>query len=554
MMQKGALAAPFLFAGAAFAAAGSLVASPSLWLGALVAVLAAALCQPQRRTPGVTPLAVAVAAYATWTVPNDLFNSAYNAAGVFHPMFLVAGFVLARGCDEAERDRLFVALAGGALLLVLWGLWQAASGDGRAHAHFETPNTLATVVNLFLAPLAVAIALGAKRRMVLAAACLLAAGLAATLSRGGFVALAAGLGVAWLFSRSSFTFSASARVLGVLGAGGVLGALAVRWPEWAARSSAPGAQLTDLATTLNATLGSRGELYRLAGSIAGERPWTGIGYLGFHDLLEARRMQVPSYGAENITYFAHDDYLQTLVELGVPGVLLLLAIVALPFVLARTRSADSRSSQVVLCTLAALATMAVHAVGDFPFYVPLCLLLFGLGLGVVDRLTSGASVKRHWSSPWARFAAIVATAGLAFLLVLPPAAEAAAAYGNRNWRTGEGVPAAFGFELARRLQPRDWRYHWFAGQFWLAQARQGNRAAAQLADRAFAAATQANPAEPRPILGRLAIQLGFSPLLEQPQSATTLRGWAEHALELAPLNPAVRRDHAAALEQLSRAR
>ncbi|MGH9142547.1 MAG: hypothetical protein ACRD2I_15560, partial [Vicinamibacterales bacterium] len=59
---------------------------------------------------------------------------------------------------------------------------------------------------------------------------------------------------------------------------------------------------------------------------------------------------------------------------------------------------------------------------------------------------------------------------------------------------------------------------------------------------------------PRPILGRLAIQLDFSAFVDRPQSPETLRGWAERALTLAPLNPAVRRDHAAALEKLSRAR
>ena len=35
---------------------------------------------------------------------------------------------------------------------------------------------------------------------------------------------------------------------------------------------------------------------------------------------------------------------------------------------------------------------------------------------------------------------------------------------------GEGRAAAFGFELAQRFEPRDWRYHLYAGQFWLSEA------------------------------------------------------------------------------------
>lgn len=539
-MDKGALFAPFVFVGAVFAAAGSLAASPSLWLGSIASLVAAMACQPERRAPWVAPLALAVGAYGAWTVANDFFNTTYNAAGVFHPMLLVAGFALGRGCDEHERDRLFALWVAGASLLALWGLGQALSGGGRAHAHFETPNTLATVLNLALAPLAIAVTLGERRRIVLAAAVPLAAGLGATLSRGGFIALAAGLGVAWLFSRRSFTRPAPGRLLAVLAAGAVLGALA--------------AQLGGIASTLNATLGSRGELYRLAWSVAGKGPWTGIGYLGFHDLLEMRRAEVPSYGVANVTYFAHNDYLQTFVELGLPGAALLVAIVVLPFVLVRTRNRVAQTARAVPCALAALAAMAVHALGDFPFYVPLCLLAFGFALGVVDRALAGASLDRRWQAPKARLTAIAMAAILGYLVLPPAAAEAAAAYGDRHWRSGQGVSAAYGFELARRLQPRDWRYHWFAGQFWLAQARQGNPAAAPLADRAFAAAMQANRAEPQPIFGRLAIQLGFARLLERPQSVDTLRAWAERALALAPLNPAVRRDHAAALQQLAGAR
>jgi len=133
-------------------------------------------------------------------------------------------------------------------------------------------------------------------------------------------------------------------------------------------------------------------------------------------------------------------------------------------------------------------------------------------------------------------------------------ARAASLYGERSWRSGQGEPAAFGFELARRLQPRDWRYHWYAGQFWFAQAAYGGKKeAANLADHAFAAAIRANAADPRPLLGRLATQLRFAPLLGDRQPTQVLRDWADRALALAPLDSSVRRDHAAALAQLGTA-
>ena len=44
---------------------------------------------------------------------------------------------------------------------------------------------------------------------------------------------------------------------------------------------------------------------------------------------------------------------------------------------------------------------------------------------------------------------------------------------------------------------RDWRYHWYAGQFWHAVARGGNRRAGELAEAAFAAGRAANSREVR---------------------------------------------------------
>jgi hypothetical protein len=312
------------------------------------------------------------------------------------------------------------------------------------------------------------------------------------------------------------------------------------------------ATLGSVVSTLPSSLGSRVELYRLALAAAAEHPWLGAGYLGFRSLLEVHRAEVPSYATENITYFVHDDYLQTLIELGVPGLLALLALIVVPFW--RARASDATRTDVVsrYAPLAGIATMAIHALGDFPFYVPVCLLGFGILVGHVDAATAAETRSVRLPAAPARLALLVSAVALAIVLLPPPLAEAAAAYGNRSWRHADAESAAYGFELARRLEPRDWRYHWYAGQFWYAQAQAGNAAAAPLADQAFAAAIAANAQEPRPLLSRIATQMRFAAWLEHPQAAATLRDWAERALALAPLNPAVRRDHAAALERLSR--
>lgn len=487
-----------------------------------------------------------------WVIANGFVNTTYTSAAIFHPALLAAGFMAWRAFGARARHAAAAAVLAAMALLACWALWQAASGQGRAHAHFETPNTLATVLNLALAPLLFRIAYGDSRRGVLGLALLLTAALVSTLSRGGFIALACGLLTTSLLFHVRPSRDGVARSLSVLGSGAIAGVIAMQAPLWlTSHAIAPEAQLQGIASTLGSTLDSRIELYRLALWAVGEHPWLGTGYLGFNPLFEAHRAQLPSYTSENVTYFVHNDYLQTLVELGLPGLMALLAIVMLPFGLARRSAPPAMERLSLYAPLAGIATMAIHALGDFPFYVPLCLLLFGASLGEVDRrLAQERRTAPRTIAPRAGWVTIGGAALIALLLLPPPLAEAAAWYGERGWRKGIGESAALGFELARRLQPHDWRYHWYAGQFWYAQAQAGNRAAAQLADEAFAAAIQANPADPRPLLGRIAVQLRFAKLLEQPQAAGTLRGWAERALALAPLNPAVRQDYAAALAQL----
>ena len=135
-------------------------------------------------------------------------------------------------------------------------------------------------------------------------------------------------------------------------------------------------------------------------------------------------------------------------------------------------------SPAIVAASAALASMAAHALVDFTFYVPICLLMYGAGMGFLDtRLSSAGADHTQPSLPKGRlrrgaFAALATLA--AWALATPVAAQAAAGYAHRQWQAARGESAAYWFEVARRVEPRDWRYHWYAGQFWYAQA-QANR-------------------------------------------------------------------------------
>jgi O-antigen ligase len=274
----------------------------------------------------------------------------------------------------------------------------------------------------------------------------------------------------------------------------------------------------------------------------------GTGYLTYRYALEKHRVHVPSYGASGETWFVHNDYLQLLQETGPIGLLALLGITLYPLGVAYRRlpglSRDERPPVVGIA--GALAAMSVHGLVDFPFYVPYCLLLYGALLGALDRrLGEIAPSPPLGARPSLIFragrVAVITVAAVIFMR--PVAAEAAAEWGLRKSVAGEQQAAAFWLGAAQRVESRDWRYHWYAGQFWIAQAAQsGNREAARLAAEAFAAGFEANPLEVRNLLGKVTVHRHYRQLLDDPADAATIKGWLAQAADLAPMNADVRRE------------
>ncbi|MGH8737000.1 MAG: O-antigen ligase family protein, partial [Burkholderiales bacterium] len=315
----------------------------------------------------------------------------------------------------------------------------------------------------------------------------------------------------------------------------------------------------DAAARLESSL-SRLELYAVAIKAYRAHPLLGSGYLTFPYVLERHRAEVPSYGTDQITYFAHNDYLQLLLETGPLGLLSLCALGILPFALGLRALRQLRAEQRVhmVAAVAGLATMSAHGLVDFPFYVPACLVLFGALLGALDRLLAEAGVGRLpvLALPRVPRAARAARAGAimlaAFFLAQPVAAEGAALWGQRQLGIGRSLSAAYWLQVASRLQPRDWRYHWYLGQFWQGQAFAGGSAdAVRFALREFDAGLRANPLEVRDLVGRIATYRLLGERLAAPASAAALDAWSREALAMAPLMPLVRRERQRVIEHIA---
>lgn len=545
-LSQGALAGPFFFVAFAAACAGSRLGAVTPWFLAALA-LGASAWAARARPLRLTPIAVSVVLLGALIVLNSmLWSPAYTAAGLYHPLLLLAAYVaVVRSSAQAEK-----AMASSALLavsgLALWGVAELGLlGTARAQAVFETPATYAAILNLALVPLAGAVLTGNRGKVVLVAITLLAAAAFAAQSRGGLVALAAGIAVAVVLARRvrlleprSFALLCAALVLGWTLTAGL-------------RTSVPsaGAPLPGAEARAESSL-SRLELYALSWRTWQDHPVAGTGFHTFRYALEQGRASVPSYGRSHETWFVHNDYLQMLQELGFPGLITLLGITALPLLLAvrRLRVALREEHVAIIASAAALAAMSVHALVDFPFYVPACLVLYGAWLGALDKRIGAAQPRvasRMRMPAWKRAARAGAWALGAVMLLRPVVAEAAAEYGLRMSAAGASRSAAFWLETARRIEPRDWRYHWYAGQFWDGQAAvAGKPDAARLAAEAFAAGFEQNPLEVRNLLGTIAVHRRYADLLDTPADARTLQRWRAQAALLAPYHPAVTAERA----------
>jgi hypothetical protein len=190
--------------------------------------------------------------------------------------------------------------------------------------------------------------------------------------------------------------------------------------------------------------------------------------------------------------------------------------------------------------------MGFHALVDFPFYIPVCLVLYGALLGSLDRrLGEGhtSAARPSNAATWFRVARTGLVVLAAVILLRPVAAEAAAEWGLSRSTAGHSQSAAFWLEAARRLEPADWRYHWYAGQFWDGQASvSGRREAARLAAQAYAAGFEANRLEVRNLLGKISVHRRHGKLLDMPADSLTQATWMAQAEALAPFNDAVRRE------------
>jgi hypothetical protein len=132
---------------------------------------------------------------------------------------------------------------------------------------------------------------------------------------------------------------------------------------------------------------------RSAIHLVAARPLTGTG------VGQARFVWHTADGNAQIALYVHDEYLQTLVDLGAIGLVLLLALLAaMALTLYRGRAFPHRPG-VRAGAIAALAALAAHSGFDFLWHLALLPLAAGLFLGLAAPATAEKPITRNEGTP-----------------------------------------------------------------------------------------------------------------------------------------------------------
>ena len=416
---RGTLAAQLVVAGLAATALAQGGYHPPGRLPLLLALPAATvLVSGSRVTRPSWSSAVGVAALlGCWALVRGAFSDD-RSSGVWPALLtaaVVALLLVGRRLPADARGLVLRGLLGvGALVAVtgwagvVWHLDRlAVTQDGmwRAGSTLTYPNAAAALLTLLVL---VALALLTRRAgdpRLAALVCLLLVGHLATLSRAGALSLMAGavvlaVGTGW----RSLVRTAVAPVVGAaVACSGLWGSFALeapagRWPAVLAlllgltvaavlaprvASDARVGVICLVAVTAAAAgvvaallradvfgqrlaggASTRVDAHRAAIDAVADHPWSGAGPGAGQ--LDLSRVGHPF----TVIRFVHDEYAQTLLDLGVPGLLLLMLLVALLVRAASVGARDVSRDPLPAGVLAALVAAAVHGGLDFVWHVP----------------------------------------------------------------------------------------------------------------------------------------------------------------------------------------
>ena len=378
---------------------------PRTWPWAALAFAAvgalAILSSAELRTPrAAVALICGLALLAVWTTCSALWSTEPQASlreAALTPVYVSAALALTALAAAAGATPILLGLAAGATGTAVYSLT-----DRLLHG----PHLADQQASLLVRPLGYANALGALCAIALVVILAFALG-----ARRRAEALVAGLVAVPLGVALALTGSRGSWLAGAVGLA-VAAVLMARGRRWATATAAIGGlALTTLyvltAFTIPVGLQARGDYWHVAWHVAGNHPLLGTG-AGTYDLAWAA---FGDLGRWSQALDAHSLYLESFAELGVIGLVLVLALVA-PLV---SGLRAERPSTALAASLGGATTFLLHAGLDWDWEMPAVTIA---GIACLAA-TLGASEPQLRVGPRLRIAALsIAVATIAAYSVL----------------------------------------------------------------------------------------------------------------------------------------
>jgi O-antigen ligase len=163
------------------------------------------------------------------------------------------------------------------------------------------------------------------------------------------------------------------------------------------------ARFADMASTDKISADDRLQMWRESVGLIRAYPWFGCGLGGFESAFGRFQVSLPTFTVD----YAHNDYLQSMAELGVVGATIAAAFVGA--VLSKAIRATGRQEAgdgryLAIGCLGSIIAMLLHSLVDFNLQIPANSLVLawisGISLGLADQLTTRDRASRNRSKAY----------------------------------------------------------------------------------------------------------------------------------------------------------
>lgn len=364
------------------------------------------------------------------SIINPVFYNGLD--GFFHFFTLVIWYFIAISFfhDNRNWNPLVTTILVLGFITALYALFQAYYLGVEASAFFVQQNTCAAFLNLVIF-LVLGVWGWSKTQTVISA---LLAGLLVILyfslftiaGRGALLGNLAGLmiiyGYSYLFKQRTFLL----KITLCIGAAFILAGVLNQWHI--------GARFVDLRQEVvrfdrleegnpavekkRTSVSERLLIWRASLDMIRDTPWYGSGFGSFH-------MRYPAYQSSLDTssgQYAHNDYLQFMIEFGYPGIVMCAGFIL--FLLTRCiqfiecYSGQTENALETVTLFAAMTAISVHSLFSYNFYILPILIIFSVCLGRFMLLSETGPVKTLEINPYIGKKVFIFSTGMLFLMCL----------------------------------------------------------------------------------------------------------------------------------------